>query len=122
MKHFILTLLIGLTLSSTAMAGDLVKMKGNLEGRTNHEFLYQEGCNSCHQGSGLKNANDEACVACHGDINSIETDASKLPIPEADPHQSLHYNDGASCLACHAEHQKKQPACTECHRSWFEKM
>ncbi|WP_299798308.1 cytochrome c3 family protein [uncultured Shewanella sp.] len=122
MNKLMLTLLIGLTLSGNAFAGDLVKMKGKTEGRTNHEFIYEDGCQSCHQGSGRKNATDSACVECHGEINSIEIDESKLAIEEANPHRSFHYNQGASCLACHGEHEKKAPVCAECHRTWFEVM
>ncbi|GIU17923.1 cytochrome c3 family protein [Shewanella schlegeliana] len=122
MNKLLLSALLGLALSSNVMAGELVKMKGKTEGRINHEFIYQDGCQTCHQGSGKKNATDAACVECHGDINSIPVDESKLAIPEAHPHKSLHYNQGASCLACHAEHEKKAPVCTECHRTWFEEM
>ncbi|MGL6124412.1 MAG: cytochrome c3 family protein [Shewanella sp.] len=119
MNKLLLTLVIGFALTGTANAGELVKMKGSTQGRTNHEFIYQDGCKGCHQGSGKQNATDAACVECHGDISSIILDVKKLPIPEASPHQSLHYNEGASCLACHSEHQKKAPVCAECHRTWF---
>ena len=122
MNKSILTLLLGLALSSSVYAGDLVKMKGKTQGRTNHEFIYQDGCQGCHQGSGKKNATDAACVECHGEINSIPVNESKLAIPEAHPHKSLHYNQGASCLACHGEHEKKAPVCAECHRTWFGEM
>lgn len=122
MNKLLLSLLLGLAVSGSVMAGDLVKMKGSTQGRVNHEFIYQDGCQTCHQGSGKKNATDTACVECHGDINSIAVDESKLAIPEAHPHKSLHYNQGASCLACHGEHEKKAPVCAECHRTWFGEM
>ncbi len=122
MNKLLLTALLSFVISQSTMAGELVKMKGNTQGRVNHEFIYQDGCQSCHQGSGKKNATDSACVDCHGDINSIPVDESKLAIPEAHPHKSLHYNQGASCLACHGEHEKKAPLCVDCHRTWFEEM
>ncbi|QQX79853.1 cytochrome c3 family protein [Shewanella sp. KX20019] len=122
MNKLLLTALLSFVVSQGAVAGELVKMKGSTKGRVNHEFIYQDGCQSCHQGSGKKNATDAACVECHGDINSIDVDETKLAIPEADPHKSLHYNQGASCLACHGEHEKKAPVCAECHRTWFEEM
>ncbi|MCL1058452.1 cytochrome c3 family protein [Shewanella gelidimarina] len=122
MKTYILTLLLGLIVSGSAFAGELESVKGSTQGRTNHQFLYEEGCKSCHQGSGKTSATDSACVECHGDINSIELDESKLVFSEANPHKSIHYNKGASCLACHAEHEKKAPVCAECHRTWFEVM
>lgn len=122
MKQLVMTLLLGLCVIGSAHAGDLVKMKGKTKGRTQHEFIYDDGCQSCHQGSGRKNATDSACVECHGDINSIEIDEHNLVIEEANPHKSFHYNQGASCLACHGEHQKKPPVCAECHRTWFHEM
>jgi hypothetical protein len=122
MKVLIYTLLICVAMMAQIQAGELTKMKGNTQGRTNHQFIYDDGCQSCHQGSGLKNATDSACVECHGDINSIEIDEEKLAIKEANPHKSFHYNQGASCLACHGEHQKKAPVCAECHRTWFHNM
>lgn len=122
MNKLLLTLLIGFVFAGNVNAGELVKMKGSTQGRVNHESLYQEGCKSCHQGSGKQNATDAACVECHGDITSIPVDEKKLPLPEAHPHKSLHYNEGASCLACHAEHEKKAPVCAECHRTWFKEM
>jgi formate-dependent nitrite reductase cytochrome c552 subunit len=121
MKKLILSLVLGLMVSS-AYAGDLVEMQNNTAGRTNHQFIYDDGCKSCHVGSGKTSATDQACVECHGTIDSIEIDTSKLAIEGANPHKSFHYNKGASCLACHAEHEKKAPVCAECHRSWFHKM
>ncbi len=122
MKTLLLTLVVATLFTGAANAGDLVKMKGSTQGRTNHEFIYQDGCKGCHQGSGKQNATDAACVECHGEITSIAVDESKLAIPEAHPHKSLHYNEGASCLACHGEHEKKAPVCAECHRTWFKDM
>lgn len=122
MNKLVMTLLLCLSVIGSTHAGELVKMKGKTQGRTQHEFIYDDGCQSCHQGSGRKNATDSACVECHGDINSIEIDEHKLAIEEANPHKSFHYNQGASCLACHGEHQKKPPVCAECHRTWFHEM
>ncbi|MBR9728140.1 cytochrome c3 family protein [Shewanella intestini] len=122
MNKLLLSILLSISVSGTVMAGDLIHIKGNTQGRSNHEFIYQDGCQTCHQGSGKKNATDKACVECHGDINSIPVDESKLAIPAANPHKSLHFNKGASCLACHAEHKKQAPVCAECHRTWFKEM
>ncbi|WP_025821233.1 cytochrome c3 family protein [Shewanella marina] len=122
MKKFLITLLMGLSITGTAVAGDLVKVKGKLEGRENHSFIYEDGCNACHQGGGKKNTTDAACVECHGDVTSIDMDETKLAVPEAHPHKSIHFGQGASCLACHAEHEKKAPLCADCHRTWFEVM
>ncbi|MBO2567729.1 cytochrome c3 family protein [Shewanella algae] len=122
MKKTITSLLFTLSLFGPVVAGELVTVKGKIQGRENHGFLYEEGCNGCHQGSGKKNATDQACVNCHGKIGEITLSQSQLPIAEANPHQSIHFADGASCLACHAEHKKKAPLCTDCHRSWFNEM
>lgn len=121
MKKLLLTLVSVTLFAGTINAGELVKIKG-IQGRSNHNAIYQEGCQGCHQGSGKQNATDAACVECHGEITSIPVDETKLAIPEAHPHKSLHYNQGASCLACHGEHEKKAPLCAECHRTWFKEM
>lgn len=122
MKKYLFTILLGLSISGGSIAGELVSVKGKTQGRTNHEFIYSDGCQSCHQGSGKTNATDTACVECHGDINDIEINEDNLTYKEANPHKSFHYNQGASCLACHAEHEQKAPVCAECHRTWFETM
>ncbi|BCR06014.1 c-type cytochrome [Desulfuromonas versatilis] len=121
MKKLIMSLALALAMVVTAQAGDLVTIKGNTEGRSYHKSLYEEGCNYCHPGSPKKQVTDAACVDCHGQINDIEI-TKHLKMPEANPHKSVHYNQGASCLACHAEHTRKAPVCSECHRTWFDKM
>ncbi|TKB51172.1 cytochrome C [Ferrimonas sediminicola] len=122
MKKIALILTAALVMAGTATAGDLTKMSKGMKGRTNHEALYEDGCKSCHTGSAKKFVDDSACQECHGSINDIEIDVTQLKMPEANPHKSVHYNQGASCLACHAEHQAKKPVCSECHRTWFEEM
>ncbi|MGL4900232.1 MAG: cytochrome c3 family protein, partial [Shewanella sp.] len=79
MNKLLLTLVIGTLFAGAANAGELVKMKGSTHGRANHEFIYQEGCKGCHQGSGKQNSTDAACVECHGEITSIPVDEKKLP-------------------------------------------
>ncbi|TKB56036.1 cytochrome c3 family protein [Ferrimonas aestuarii] len=118
MKAQLVGLALALMSAQFAHAGDLVPIKGNIEGRTNHQFLYEDGCKGCHSGSARKLVDDSACVECHGDINSIEI-TTELVLEEANPHNSIHYNKGASCLACHSEHEKSAPLCTDCHRTWF---
>ncbi|SDI82047.1 Cytochrome c3 [Ferrimonas sediminum] len=121
MKSILLTLALGLALTATAQAGELTKVKGSIKGRDNHQFLYEEGCKACHSGSAKKYVDDSACQDCHGNINDIEI-TRELVLEEANPHKSIHFNQGASCLACHAEHQQKAPVCSECHRTWFDVM
>ncbi|BDY04249.1 cytochrome c3 family protein [Ferrimonas sp. YFM] len=121
MKRVLISLGLMLALCNTAQAGDLVKVKGATKGRTNHQFIYEEGCKTCHQGSARKYVDDSACIDCHGNINDIEV-TRELVLEEANPHKSIHFNQGASCLACHAEHQTKAPVCSECHRTWFDEM
>lgn len=122
MKKLLLIAFLSTVFLGTAIAGELYTVKGKTQGRVNHEMLYQDGCNSCHQGSPKANTTDAACVDCHGTVETIEIDESILAVPEAHPHKSLHYNQGASCLACHSEHQKKAPICADCHRTWFQEM
>lgn len=122
MKTSITSLLLTLSLFGPVVAGELVPVKGKLQGRENHSFLYEDGCKACHQQAGKKNTTDAACVECHGSITEIAIADEALPIEEAHPHKSIHFGEGASCLACHAEHKKKTPLCTDCHRSWFAEM
>ncbi|MBY5923271.1 cytochrome c3 family protein [Ferrimonas balearica] len=118
MKQLLISLGLALALTSGVQAGELVAMKGKLEGRSNHAFLYEDGCNGCHTGNAKKYVDDTACVECHGTIDTIEI-TTELVLEEANPHTSIHYGNGASCLACHAEHETKAPVCSECHRTWF---
>jgi len=121
MKKLIIGLIVSLALTATVQAGKLISVKGNIQGRTNHKSLYQDDCKACHEGSAKKMVTDAACIDCHGQINDIEIN-KELVMPVADPHRSVHYNQGASCLACHAEHTMKAPVCAECHRTWFKKI
>lgn len=122
MKKIALILSIALMMIGTASAGELTKMSKGMNGRVNHEALYENDCKSCHIGSAKKFVDDSACLECHGNINTIEIDKDRLIMPEANPHKSPHYNQGASCIACHTEHKKQKPVCSECHRTWFEEM
>lgn len=122
MKKFVLILAAALAITGPASAGDLTKMGKGINGRVNHKALYENDCKSCHTGSAKKFVDDSACQECHGSINEISIDESHLKMPEANPHKSVHYNQGASCIACHAEHESKKPVCSECHRTWFEEM
>ncbi|QIZ78174.1 cytochrome c3 family protein [Ferrimonas lipolytica] len=117
-----LALILAMALSTSAYAGELVDVDKGMQGRMNHEMLYADDCEACHTGDAKKFVDDSSCIACHGEINEIELDTEKLVMPEANPHKSVHYNQGASCLACHAEHQTKKPVCSECHRTWFDEM
>ena len=123
MKKIIFIISIALIMAGSATAGDLTEMNKGMKGRVNHEALYDDNnCDACHTGSAKEFVDDSACQDCHGSINEIEIDVSQLKMPEANPHKSVHYEQGASCLACHAEHQTKKPVCSECHRTWFEEM
>lgn len=119
MKNLFIAIFAGLFLCAAASAGELADVKGGFKGRSNHAALYKDGCNACHTGNPKESVTDASCVQCHGAAASIEIDKRKLPLPEADPHKSIHYGQGVSCLACHSEHAKKAPVCTDCHRSWF---
>lgn len=122
MKKIIFIISVVLIMVGYANARDLVDIKNGIKGRVNHEALYENGCDGCHVSSARKYVDDSSCKDCHGSINDIEIDISKLKMPSANPHESVHYNQGASCIACHAEHQTKKPVCSECHRTWFEEM
>ncbi|QDF66650.1 cytochrome c3 family protein [Shewanella sp. SNU WT4] len=123
MKKLLTALVITLSLGSTAQAGELFQAKGKIFGRDNHSVIYDDknACKTCHA-SGLKSTTDTACIECHGTIDTIKIDTDKLVNSHANPHQSVHYAEAISCLACHSEHQKKAPLCSECHRTWFTEM
>ena len=112
----------GLIVVSAAVAGEMQQYK-NIQGRSYHIDVYNDSCNGCHTGkNGKIDATDAACIICHGAINSIKIDEKKLVYPKANPHKSVHYGNGASCLACHSEHKMKAPVCASCHRTWFKSM
>ncbi|WP_028115926.1 cytochrome c3 family protein [Ferrimonas senticii] len=116
-----LTLLAAsLLLAMTAHAGEIVKQEGGMKGRSQHAFIYQDDCQSCHDKRPRKYMDDKACRDCHGDMKDIEIPKERLKFEHADPHQSPHYGEGASCIACHSEHKTSAPACEECHRAWFD--
>lgn len=122
MKKIVLSLAVSLAVVTTANAGSLVDVGAGMQGRVNHEMLYADDCEACHTGSPKQYVDDSACIDCHGDINEIEIDEEQLTMAEANPHTSVHYNQGASCLACHGEHETKKPVCAECHRTWFDEQ
>lgn len=119
MKNFLMAIFAGLFFCAAAAAAGGAAVHGDFKGRDSHAALYKDGCNACHVGSPKEAVTDAACVQCHGEVATIKVDKEKLPLAEADPHKSLHYGNGVSCLACHSEHTRKAPVCTECHRSWF---
>ena len=121
MNKLLTALLVTLALGGAAQAGEMIKMKGKLEGRANHEMLHDD-CSNCHVNKNKKAMDDSTCIECHGKPSEIAIDESILPVHEANPHKSVHFGDGASCLACHSEHKQKAPICTDCHRTWFKVM
>ncbi|MGL4668089.1 MAG: cytochrome c3 family protein [Saezia sp.] len=122
MMKYIFAMMMALCCIGYVHAVERAPMKGGMDGRANHAALYDGSCTSCHGADPQKNVTDQTCVQCHGEMKKIQLDASRLPIPEANPHASVHFGEGASCLACHAEHKQKAPLCSDCHTSWFEKM
>lgn len=123
MLKSLLALTLSLTLCGAISASELIEVKGKTLGRENHQFIYEDknACKSCHV-SGKKSTTDQACVDCHGTIDTIKIDPKNLVNSHANPHASVHYDTAISCIACHAEHEKKAPLCAECHRSWFKEM
>lgn len=123
MNKLLTTLLITFTLSASINAGELIKVKGKTVGRDNHSFIYEDktACKTCHS-SAIKSTTDTACIECHGTIDTIKINTNNLVNSHANPHSSVHYGEAISCIACHAEHEKKAPLCTECHRTWFAEM
>ena len=125
MVKILVILMYGLIIVSAAAAGEMKQYNytQGTQGRSYHSDVYNDNCNGCHTNSnGKLDATDAACIGCHGAINMIKIDEKKLVFPKANPHKSVHYGNGASCLACHSEHQMKAPVCASCHRTWFKSM
>ncbi|WP_144226311.1 cytochrome c3 family protein [Shewanella algae] len=80
-------LLMGTLLASQAWAGELTKMSGSREGRSNHAFMYQEkNCKTCHLGAPKGPATETACLECHGDYQQIaEQTRDSKPNPHDAP-------------------------------------
>ncbi|WP_298440573.1 cytochrome c3 family protein [uncultured Ferrimonas sp.] len=109
-----------LLLAANAYAGDIVPQPDQTQGRSQHSFIYQDDCRSCHANNPQQFVDDSACRDCHGQMSEIAIPEDRLTFSEADPHQSPHYGEGAQCIACHSEHEPSAPVCQECHRAWFD--
>ena len=77
-------------------------------------------CQTCHGVAvPTERPDGQACLACHGPMSQIKTQ------PNADdkyPHQSHHYGDLLSCVACHAEHKPSKDLCSNCHKVKFKNL
>lgn len=117
MKKLILSLFALSLLSSPLYAGELHKVMGKREGRTNHSFMYEEkDCKTCHQGSPKGPATERACIDCHGSYQEIAAaTASQTP----NPHDAPHWGADVPCTVCHSEHKSAKVLCNDCHQFAF---
>lgn len=77
-------------------------------------------CETCHSQKLGKTQwtkpSNEACLSCHGSYEKVAAKTAHLPSGEPNPHASSHYGNGILCVACHAEHQKSEVYCNNCHQ------
>ena len=113
------TLAIALAFSMLggAQAATLTKM-GAKQGRSFHEFNYEDGCKSCHDQGMRKPPSDQSCQQCHDLSELIEATANKEK-QWKNPHNNMHYGDKVPCIECHGEHKPKKPLCSNCHNFDF---
>ncbi|BCV51348.1 cytochrome c3 family protein [Shewanella algae] len=110
-------LLMGTLLASQAWAGELTKMFGSREGRSNHAFMYQEkDCKTCHLGAPKGPATETACLECHGDYQQI---AEQTRDSKPNPHDAPHWGADVPCTVCHSEHKPAKVLCNDCHQFTF---
>lgn len=122
----LIALTAALTFGFSAQAADikpdesLVKM-GAKQGRTYHEFNYDDGCKSCHDQGLRAKPSDNQCLTCHDRDELADATVRHGEELWQNPHNNLHYGKEVPCIECHGEHQAKQPLCNDCHTFKFDK-
>lgn len=112
MINVVLALVLGCCLALSAQARDK---------REYHEWIYEDGCKTCHDKGTKQYPSDDSCLECHDRDELAESTARKGDELWQNPHNNLHYGKELPCVECHGEHQKKKPICANCHTFKFDK-
>ena len=115
MRNMLIVSLLGFFMLASASVFAQQKALSGVPMKPHHfNVLGTNGtCKTCHQVDvPTERPSDMSCVACHGTMDKIPTQANPY---DKYPHDSDHYGNTLECTACHAEHKPSQDLCSTCH-------